>query len=136
MKSRVRASVVVVQNGQLLTFRAVDPSSGKEYYFLPGGKIEDDETAPEAAERECYEETGFEVEVDASSNIDREYHFFWDGQWYDCLTIFYRAHVIRPALKTVQDADYNKGAVWIPVAEISRYFDYSQEILAAVDDLL
>ena len=136
MKSRVRTSVVVVHNNRILTFLAIDPTSGKEYYFLPGGKIEDDETAPQSAERETFEETGYQVTVDPSSNIDREYEFFWDGENYDCLTIFYRGHLKSPMAKPVKDAEYNKGVHWIPVEDIDRVFEYSAPILSAIEDLL
>ena len=136
MKSRVRASVVVISNGRILTFLAVDPTSGKEYFFLPGGGIEDDETAPGAAERETLEETGYRVEVDPSSNVDREYKFFWNGEMYDCLTIFYRGHLKAPMAAKVADADYNKGVRWIPVDDVAAVFDYSPEILSAIEDLL
>lgn len=136
MKSRVRTSVVVIKNDKILTFLAIDPTSGKEYFFLPGGKIEEDEAAPEAAERETFEETGYKVEVDPSSNTDREYQFFWNGETYDCLTIFYRGHIVSPIAAKVRDADYNKGAHWIPVEDIPQVFSYSPEILAAIEDLL
>lgn len=136
MKSRVRTSVVVIQNNRLLTFLGVDPTSGKEYFFLPGGKIEDDETAPGAAERETFEETGYQVQVDASSNVDREYEFFWDGETYDCLTIFYRAHLKTPMAASVRDADYNKGVHWIPLEEIDKVFSYSVPIRSAIEELL
>lgn len=136
MKSRVRTSVVVIQNGKLLTFLAVDPTSGKEYFFLPGGQIEEDETAPDSAERETFEETGYKVKVDPASNTDREYKFFWDGEDYDCLTIFYRAKLASPVASEVRDADYNKGVHWIPVEDIPKVFNYSAEIRSALEELL
>lgn len=136
MESRVRTSVVVIHNNRILTFLAVDPTSGREYYFLPGGKIEDDETAPESAERETFEETGYKIDVDVSSNIDREYEFLWDGEVYECLTIFYRGHLKTPMASPVKDADYNKGVHWLPVDQIEQIFDYSPPIRAAIEELL
>jgi tRNA(adenine34) deaminase len=140
MKSRVRASAVVEHQGLLLTFRAVDPTTKREYLFLPGGGIEPDETAPEAAARETFEETGFQIHVDPMSAVDREYLFFWNGEDYDCLTIFYRGYLASPLASLqapeVDDADYNLGVVWLPVDQIPSAFAYSQEILAAVQELL
>lgn len=136
MKTRVRTSVIVVWQGRLLSFRAEDPSSGKEYFFLPGGQIEEDETAPEAAERETFEETGYRVVVDPKSNIDREYVFNWDGEDFDCITIFYLATLTSPMQSPVQDADYNKGTAWIPVSEVNSVFNYKEEILSAIQELL
>lgn len=136
MKSRVRASVVLVHNSRILSFFAVDPSSQKEYYFLPGGAIEADETAPEAAERETWEETGFRVAVEPQSAIDREYFFYWDGEDYDCLTIFYWARLVSPLQDSVEDRDYNKGVAWVPVREIREKFGYTEEILSAIEELI
>ncbi|PWU17115.1 MAG: hypothetical protein C5B49_09555 [Bdellovibrio sp.] len=136
MKSRVRASAVIVQGEKLLTFRAQDPSSGRSYFFLPGGKIEPHETAPEAAERETLEETGFKVRVNPLSALDREYFFFWNGEDYDCLTIFYWATLESPIQSPVNDAPMNKGTVWIPLSEIETSLSYSREISSAVMELI
>lgn len=136
MKSRVRTSVVVLHMGRILTFKAKDPTSGKEYFFLPGGKIEEDETAPEAAEREAFEETGFQVQVEASSNTDREYIFNWNGEDFNCLTIFYRARLKSSIQTEVRDADYNLGVYWIPLNEVSTVFNYKAEILSAIQEIL
>ncbi|MBX3016901.1 MAG: NUDIX domain-containing protein [Bdellovibrionaceae bacterium] len=136
MKSRVRASTVLIHNGRILSFFAVDPSSQKEFYFLPGGAIEAEETAPEAAERETWEETGFRVRVDAESAIDREYFFYWDGEDYDCLTIFYWGRLLSPLQDSVEDRDYNKGVAWVPLNEIKEKFGYTHEILSAIEELI
>ncbi len=136
MKSRVRTSVVLVHNDKLLTFFAVDPKSGREYHFLPGGAIEPQETAPESAAREVFEETGFRCLIDASSALDREYLFFWNGEDFDCLTIFYWGVLASPMQSPVKDADYNKGVVWIPLADVEKTFSYSKEISSAVTELI
>lgn len=133
---RVRTSVVCVHNQKLLAFQAEDPASGKPYVFLPGGLIEPHETAPEAAERETLEETGFRVEVEASSGTDREYAFHWNGKDYDCLTLFYRARLTSPLQSPVADAPYHRGVVWIPVDEVRGVFSYHPDILDAILELL
>ncbi len=133
---RVRTSVVCIHNGKLLAFHAEDPTSRKNYVFLPGGKIESHETAPEAAERETLEETGFQVGVDPIRSVDREYTFHWNGQDFDCLTLFYRARLLNPLQRPIHDADYHRGVVWVPQSEIQQTFDYSQDILNAIVELL
>jgi len=125
-----------MNQGKLLAFRAQDPLSKKDYVFLPGGAIEPEETAPEAAERETLEETGFKIEVDAQSCIDKEYVFHWKGEDYDCLTMFYRATLKSPFQAPINDADYHQGVVWIPESEIRTTFSYSAEILEAILELI
>lgn len=135
-KARVRTSVVCLHQGKLLGFRAEDPVSKKQYVFLPGGAIEPEETAPEAAIRETLEETGFQVELSTSDSVDKEYLFHWKGEDYDCLTIFYRGLLRSPFQAPVQDADYHQGVVWIPENEIESAFSYSAEILEAIKELI
>lgn len=137
MKKRVRASVVVIHNDKILTFLGIDPSNQKEYFFLPGGAIESGESPVETAVRETFEETGYQIRAETSSIIDKDYCFNWNGEDYECLTIFYRGYLTNPfqAPKTVVDAEYNKGHHWIPVADIKKVFSYSPEIQEAIEEL-
>lgn len=134
---RERTSVVVVADNKLLTFFAIDPHSGQEYYFLPGGKIEANESLQECAARECLEETGYEVSP-ASDFVTSEYDFTWNNQDYWC-----RTHFLKATLKTdinsakiVTDADYNKGVRWIPVDDFASYFFYNESVFQSVRKLL
>lgn len=133
---RIRSSVVCLWNDKLLTIRAEDPVSHRQYLFLPGGSVEPEETAPEAGERETREETGYEVQVDPFSCIDKEYLFHWSGADHDCLTFFYRARLLSPLQKVVNDAPYIKGVVWLPREEIIEAFSYSEPILETILALL
>ncbi len=133
MNTRIRSTAVVLQNELLLTFIGIDPLSKKEYYFLPGGLIEEHETAPESAERETLEETGYMINIEPSSVIDKEYDFFWNGKNHHCLTFFYRGFLKSPlqAPKEVKDADYNLVVKWIPKSEIANLLNYNSTILEA-----
>lgn len=128
---RIRSTAIVFHNNSLLTFFAIDPKDGREFYFLPGGKIEESETAPEAAERETLEETGYLIHADIDSVIDKEYSFYWNGKTIDCLTLFFRAYLVNPLQqpKVVSDASYNKNIVWLPKNEIQNKLNYNDTIL-------
>lgn len=138
MKHSLRASVVIVHNEKLLGFRGVDPSSAKEYFFIPGGKIENHETPPQCATREAFEETGYRVEIDPDSCIDLDYEFQWDGEVIFCTTLFYRGKLLSPfpSPVDVKGQEYNKGVQWIPVSDIDAALSYSSEISEAVRKLL
>lgn len=140
MKSRTRATAIVIHNDQLLTFKAIDPHSKKEYYFLPGGAIEPSETADEAAARETEEETGYSITVDTTTCVDREYNFNWNNEDFACLTLFYRGHLKSPFQtgkpKGHDEPDYNKGPNWIPVLKIKEAFGYCDEIRDAIFEVL
>lgn len=136
METRFRTSIVCIHNDKLLTFKAVDPHDGREFFLLPGGKIENGETAPEAAIRETLEETGYQVTIETSSAIEREYSFHWNGQEYSCFTLFYRAHLKTPFAQLIKDQSYNHGVVWIPKEEISSQINYHPDILSAILELI
>lgn len=134
---RERVSVVCVFESKILCFVGVDPKTSKRYYFLPGGQIEDGESEVTCGERETLEETGYRVRIEKDSRVSKKYMFHWNGRDYDCTTHFYRGHLneVFHAPKAVQDSDYNKGPVWIPVAKLATIFDYTPEILAAAEEL-
>lgn len=140
MKQRIRASAIVIHNDQLLAFRAIDPHDQTEYLFLPGGMVENGETAMETAERETYEETGYQINVTAASATDREYTFRWNGEEVNCITFFYRGHLKSPFQAprppSPDEPSYNKGFVWVPALKIRQAFSYSADILSAIEEVL
>jgi 8-oxo-dGTP diphosphatase len=54
--SRPRACAAVIRDGLILMVRHAH--DGRNYWTLPGGKLEPGETAEQCAARELYEETG------------------------------------------------------------------------------
>lgn len=56
---RGRASLIVIKDGKVLLIHRF--KSEEEYWVLPGGGIEGDETGEEAGKRELKEETGLDV---------------------------------------------------------------------------
>lgn len=67
---RAAVTVIVTGDGEgeaslLLTRRAAHLSAHSGQYALPGGRVDEGESAPEAARREAREEIGLELSVDA-----------------------------------------------------------------------
>ncbi|NBO38604.1 NUDIX hydrolase [bacterium] len=133
---RERVSIVVVHQGKILGFHAEDPQNKKMYFFIPGGRIEDGESALEAAQRETFEETGYRIEVLEESVIRRRYDFEWDGRVFDCITLFFAGRLISEDAEQVRDADYHRGAAWVSLAEVDEIFAYHKDILEPVKALL
>ena len=135
---RDRVSVVVIHGGKILGFYAEDPTSKKNYFFIPGGAIEPSESYLQAAARECFEETGYKVHVHEDTAFTKAYEFFWDGKNYFTKTTFYLATLAESWTKpgVVKDAGYHRGVDWLPVKNIPETFSYQSEILGAVQKLL
>lgn len=137
MGTRVRASVVCVDNGDLLCVRLRDPLSRIARLFAPGGGVEAPETTAEAAARETREETGLEVSVDATTELTARYRYRWAGVDIDCETHFFRAQLrsSRTSAAPVRDADYNEGVVWLPLNRLGE-LDFHASIAQAIRALL
>src|SRR5579872_3889624 len=65
MERHFTATVYILHRGKLLLHR--HPKLGK--WLPPGGHVEANETPPEAARREAYEETGLEIEFIEQENL-------------------------------------------------------------------
>ncbi|HWU43808.1 MAG TPA: tRNA adenosine(34) deaminase TadA, partial [Bdellovibrio sp.] len=137
-KYRRRASVVVVHQGQILGFHAVDPTSQAKYFFIPGGGIENGESPVMTAERETFEETGYKIRVLEDSAFHRKYDFFWNGKVHHCDTVFYLGVLDEEwhPVRKVRDADYHRGVAWIELKTIDQVFAYDSNILWAVRKLV
>ena len=59
MKNIIVSGPVIIKNGKLL----VSKDNKDDFYKIPGGRVEEDETLEECAKREFKEETGLECEI-------------------------------------------------------------------------
>ncbi|AQW88714.1 putative nudix hydrolase [Erwinia phage pEa_SNUABM_50] len=57
---RHTCGIIFYRDGQIL----IGHTTGQEHWDLPKGKTEEGESYKEAAVRECYEETGYEISED------------------------------------------------------------------------
>ena len=73
-------------------------------WWLPGGGIDEGETADEAALRECVEEAGAKISVDGILRVETNPNR---------MRVIYRAHLKEPGrpLKSIPDKE-SKGAIW------------------------
>src|SRR2546422_7778757 len=90
MHVQIGANAVVERDGGVLLVRLnYGPRNGR--WALPGGLVENDETAEEAARRETKEETGFDISLDGLLAA-------WMRPGFPIFVVVYRAHVIGGGL--------------------------------------
>ena len=95
MHVQVGSNTIVERDGKILLVRLnYGPRDGR--WALPGGLVEADETAEEAAVRETREETGFTVGLDGLLAS-------WMRPGFPILVVIYRAHVLSGRLQVAPD---------------------------------
>jgi ADP-ribose pyrophosphatase YjhB (NUDIX family)/ribosomal protein S18 acetylase RimI-like enzyme len=87
-----------VESGLVLVRRAKPPHQGK--WTLPSGYIEADESAEQAALRECKEETGLDVELVDLFGVGS----FPEGSLSSGIVVFYRTRPVGGELRAGDDA--------------------------------
>ena len=77
MRYGISAAGIVVENAKVLMAHHVEP--GYDFWTLPGGSLEGDESVFECVRREMAEETGLSVEPDKivyiQEFVEPDYHF-------------------------------------------------------------
>ncbi len=123
-QTRHRTAMICVHKEALLVCWFRDPHSGREFYVVPGGKIESQESARECAERETWEETGYRVRARGEAVTTTRYPFEWAGQVYDCVTTWFVGTLTNPeeSPAPVADADFNLRTAWLALGEIPSAF--------------
>jgi len=99
LNPKVAAGVLVEDDGRVVLIRrGIEPKRG--FWALPSGFVELDESAEEAAVRECQEETGLEVALDDLLGV----YSFQSLVYGRGVLILYSAHVVGGEMAAGDDA--------------------------------
>lgn len=83
MKKRVSSRAVIIENGKILVIfrRKLEEGKISEYYVIPGGGKEENETLEENVKRELYEEMNIKIDIigylgkyESNSTIEHYFH--------------------------------------------------------------
>ncbi|MBW3623837.1 MAG: NUDIX hydrolase [Armatimonadetes bacterium] len=116
----VRVGVLLYREGRVLAVRHAHEDPQKEYWVLPGGGLEPDESPAEGACREIWEETGLNVRVDRLAYVhDQAYR----GERQ--LTLYFLCSIesgeMQPGAELLESAGgFRNELVWIPPEALSR----------------
>ncbi len=126
-----RAVAVVLDGDQVLVMRR--HKRGREYAVLPGGAVEEGETAAEAAVRELHEETTLVAEID---------RLLWTGRhndrpaWYFLMTaVRGRAELSGPEAQANRP-DNRYELCWVTADQFADLGLHPSDIRGPLTDLL
>ncbi|MBU0456534.1 MAG: NUDIX domain-containing protein [Nanoarchaeota archaeon] len=123
----VGSRVVILNEGKILLIHRL--KYGKEYYVLPGGAIEKDESPENAAIREVKEETNLDVELNSllwkfNENVNDE----------ERLGYYFLANKFNGKLKLggpeakINSKNNSYLLEWFPIEELKNILFYPEEI--------
>ncbi len=96
---KIIVAVLVEDNGKLLLAKE-KLEDGKEYWLVPGGKLEFGETLEQGALREIKEEIGFDVEITKLIDFHEAIHTKHD---YHTIIFFYLAKIKSGSIKLPEE---------------------------------
>ena len=119
---RIAAYGVIVDDGKLLL--AHWNEDGRTGWTLPGGGLEEFETAEQAAVREIGEETGYVAELTELLGVDSVFikpddRLSMNGKALHGLRIIYQARVVGGSL-TAEIGGSTDEARWVPLEQVAE----------------
>jgi len=111
-----RASNICCIDKTTMCWAAVSLKTDHTDFGLPGGKLESNETFPEAAVRELFEETGLLVEQSDLSVLIHEI----DDHRYECTTF-----IVTNFTGSLNSSE-NAALAWLPIDDLLKSRKYHQ----------
>ena len=101
-----------------------------DFFLLPGGGIEADESIIDGIRRECQEETGCEIEIQDALGVTED---FRSRDNKHCISFGYSAKVISCGVSNLTENEIDTGAYvrWIPLPEAIESLALQEEKVRA-----
>lgn len=124
---RTSAKAVIIRGGKMLAIKLND--GREEWYILPGGGQDVEETLPEAVEREVREETGIDVRCRDLLFVIEGVH----GEDFHRVDLVFSCDYIGETPDGGRHSDMNQvGFEWIEVADLNRQPLYPSKLRRAI----
>ncbi len=137
--NQVRNSVkaIIIRDNKLLCIKKAD--SDGDYYLLPGGGQNKNETFEDAVKRECLEEIGAEISVNNLMYI-REYvaknHEFRETDSSHQVDFMFNCDLLsEPDFESAHEKDDNQSGIeWIDLDKSNEYRIYPKCLINRIND--
>lgn len=129
MSRRIRTSAkaVILRDGKLLAIKLNDGK--EEWYILPGGGQDGEETLPEAVEREVREEAGIDVRCEDLLFVIEGVH----GEEFHRVDIVFSCAYLGEASGAALHGDANQvGTGWLDVSKLNTLPLYPSKLRRAI----
>lgn len=111
---RNSAKALVIRDGKMAAIRIRD--AGEEWFIMPGGGMEPEETLAEAVRREVMEELGLEVECGELLFVVEGVH----GEAFHRVDLVFGCTITGEAAEAVLHGDTNQvGVEWLDISSLS-----------------
>ncbi len=122
-ESRLTSRVILInEHQQVLYLLATEPHSKRQFWVMPGGGLEGDETFAQAAVREAYEETGCTIELGPYVWYRRHQHS-WNGKPFDQYERYFVAKTTKALYAPAKQDGYISHHKWWSLAELQAARD-------------
>lgn len=101
-----------------------------DFFILPGGGVEDDESILDGIRRECREETGCEIEIQETLGVTEDFRSR-DGK--HCISFCYVAKVVSLGEPMLTEGEAKIGVYvkWLSLPEAVELFAHQEEKVRA-----
>ena len=116
MKREIRnsAKALVIRDGKMAAIKIRD--AGEEWYIMPGGGMEPEETLPEAVCREVMEELGLQVECGELLFVIEGVH----GERFHRVDLVFECKIIGEKADAQRQSDTNQvGVDWLEISRLN-----------------
>ena len=112
--TRNSAKALIVKDGKMAAVKISD--GAEEWYIMPGGGQDAEETLPEAVGREVSEELGIRVECGELLFVVEGVH----GESFHRVDLVFECRVLRDAPEAILHSDTNQvGVEWLDIASLN-----------------